>query len=39
MPTLIDEMIETYIPLDEDEGSTARQRVKKEFMVSTHGVL
>ena len=35
MPGLINEMIETYIPLDEDGGSTARQRVKKEFMVST----
>ena len=39
MSALINEMIETYIPRDEDGGSTARQRVKKEFMVSTHGVL
>ena len=35
MSGLINEMIETYIPIDEDRGSIARQRVKKEFMVST----
>lgn len=32
---LVREMIEMYIPLDEDESDTARQRVKEEFMVST----
>jgi hypothetical protein len=30
---LIKEMIEHYVPLDEDGSSTRRQRVKEEFMV------
>ena len=32
---LVREMIKMYIPLDEDESDTSRQRVKEEFMVST----
>ena len=39
MSVLINEMIETYVPKDDDGGTTARQRVRKEFMVSEISVL
>ena len=39
MSVLINEMIEKYVPHDDGGGSTARQRVRKEFMVSSHDVL